>query len=782
MLSITEKRAMIQRSVMDWSSPAYGRRPCPPNLRTVAVTNLPMSVTEEHVVYLLQPFGEIVGTRSSENTDAHWVSVTFSTFESMRLSLCVNKQFHFGREIGAQPYMALYLPSDQELFERDRHQSRLAPTGPHSFVPQFYGQQLQADVFGNRQVSKLNDEGKAQEKVLSTNIYVLNLPLNATSDSMAELFGHCGLVTHCVILAITDSQARRRGFIDMGAPWQALRAMDTFNGYVWNGYPIEVSHAFVQRNGGPLADHKSEAMKCNLSRNRSSVGSRRALEDNRSMWGSKQSWASWHPEPLQLRGTSPSAHGYLGRDTSALPSPLTPLSSRSSLFSAESGGQDSISTNNSFMMHSNPYLGAAPTYLDAHYNGSSNDLTSLTRDPITILVRGLDPSAIVDNEDFRRAFEPYGSVGTCSLAIDEHQIPRGYGLVSFCEAESARRAFQDINGKVRNGKMLTAEYVAYSSPQPKEKPISVPASAWSPPWMKPGSGHLRFGQSAPNDLQVYDHPSKMPSPSAVNINMSGRGQAPQGIPFPYGPPHFNQPYAPSQSAYRSTSQGMPHWMKEQMCTMGAAMSSSTTEASFGAGPPHNALSHLLGEPFVPTPSSNAHASQDHHAASASQPQASLNPTTRSDILDATAKSPPSELALSRMTLEPWTPSGQSTQTGATSPGSALSYGSTATSASNLQTPENTFSRRNITSNQTWPSQAHDVGAGVWSPTTDDKHLRMSGFDSSALRALQQDSPPHVPSRRRATLDPVGHEHATGSPPHTLPDEKSVLGITNLQQS
>ncbi|PWN43963.1 hypothetical protein IE81DRAFT_54159 [Ceraceosorus guamensis] len=574
-------------------------------------------------------------------------------------------------------------------------------------------------MFGNRQVSKLNDEGKTQEKVLSTNIYVLNLPLNATSDSMAELFGHCGLVTHCVILAITDSQARRRGFIDMGAPWQALRAMDTFNGYVWNGYPIEVSHAFVQRNGGPLADHKSEVMKCNLSRNRSSVGSRRALEDNRSMWGSKQSWASWHPEPLQLRGTSPSAHGYLGRDTSALPSPLTPLSSRSSLFSAESGGQDSITTNNSFMMHSNPYLGATPAYLDAHYNGTPSDLTSLTRDPITILVRGLDPSAIVDNEDFRRAFEPYGSVGTCSLAIDEHQIPRGYGLVSFCDAESARRAFQDINGKVRNGKMLTAEYVAYSSPQPKRKPTPVPASAWSPPWMKAGSGHLCFGQSAPNDLQVYDHPLKMPSPSAVNINMSGRGQVPQGVPFPYGPPHFKQPHGPSQN---------------------------------------------------------------HHAASASQLQASLKPTTKSDSLDTKAKSPPPELALSRMTLEPWTPSGQSTQTGATSPGSALSYGSTATSASNLQTPENTFSRRSITSNQTWPSQAHDVGAGVWSPTPDDKHLRMSGFDSSALRALQQDSPPHVPSRRRATLDPVGHEHATGSPPHTLPDEKSVLGITNLQQS
>lgn len=47
-----------------------------------------------------------------------------------------------------------------------------------------------------------------------------------------------------------DSQARRRGFIDMSDSSEAKSAIEAFNGFVWHGYPIEVSYAIVQRSGG----------------------------------------------------------------------------------------------------------------------------------------------------------------------------------------------------------------------------------------------------------------------------------------------------------------------------------------------------------------------------------------------------------------------------------------------------------------------------------------------------------------------------------------------------
>ncbi|PWN28973.1 hypothetical protein BDZ90DRAFT_213140, partial [Jaminaea rosea] len=72
------------------------------------------------------------------------------------------------------------------------------------------------------------------------NLYVLNLPLDATTDQLASLFSSHGTVVHCVILAMLDAQARRRGFIDMSSPVEAKEAIECLNGYVWNGYPIEV--------------------------------------------------------------------------------------------------------------------------------------------------------------------------------------------------------------------------------------------------------------------------------------------------------------------------------------------------------------------------------------------------------------------------------------------------------------------------------------------------------------------------------------------------------------
>lgn len=85
------------------------------------------------------------------------------------------------------------------------------------------------------------------------NLYVLNLPLDISTEQLTDTFSTYGRVTHCVILAMLDAQARRRGFVDMEDADAAARAVHALHGYTWHGYPIDVSYALVQRGNGPTA-------------------------------------------------------------------------------------------------------------------------------------------------------------------------------------------------------------------------------------------------------------------------------------------------------------------------------------------------------------------------------------------------------------------------------------------------------------------------------------------------------------------------------------------------
>lgn len=92
------------------------------------------------------------------------------------------------------------------------------------------------------------------------NLYVLNLPLDATTDQFEALFRQFGLVEHAVILATLDHLARRRGFILMSNAAQAKAAIDNLNGHVWHHYRIEVSFAIVQRSGTPFSQEAADSL------------------------------------------------------------------------------------------------------------------------------------------------------------------------------------------------------------------------------------------------------------------------------------------------------------------------------------------------------------------------------------------------------------------------------------------------------------------------------------------------------------------------------------------
>lgn len=126
--------------------------------------------------------------------------------------------------------------------------ARYAPTVPSPLSKSIPSSSLQTSPSASVQLSSSgssSDDSTTPET--HRNLYVLNLPLGVDSYDLTNLFAQFGRVVHSVVLSMLDTQARRRGFIDMDTPESARLALQSLNGYVWRGYPLEVSYALVQR-------------------------------------------------------------------------------------------------------------------------------------------------------------------------------------------------------------------------------------------------------------------------------------------------------------------------------------------------------------------------------------------------------------------------------------------------------------------------------------------------------------------------------------------------------
>lgn len=234
------------------------------------------------------------------------------------------------------------------------------------------------------------------------NLYILNLPLDATSDELTALFSRHGEVTHCVILSMMDRAARRRGFIDMGTPEQAKEAIECLNGWVWDGYPIEVSYAIVQRSNGPLSG--PHTARRNVPRSRWNCGPRR--------------------QPVESS---------------------SPLSS-SSDYGMHTFGHSSFDAGNHRAIEAS-----------AHFMSDQHLQRNGLVDPFTVSINGLDPVAIIDDEDLWRHLSLYGRVIACSLSRNAAGFSLGHAIATFAETSDAAYACQQLNGRPFNDRILTCQ-------------------------------------------------------------------------------------------------------------------------------------------------------------------------------------------------------------------------------------------------------------------------------------------------------------------------------------
>ena len=79
---------------------------------------------------------------------------------------------------------------------------------------------------------------------MEAKLYVGNLPFKARDDALRELFAQAGNVVSANV--ITDRESGRSkgfGFVEMGSPEEAEKAIQMFNGYSFDGRDLRVSIA-----------------------------------------------------------------------------------------------------------------------------------------------------------------------------------------------------------------------------------------------------------------------------------------------------------------------------------------------------------------------------------------------------------------------------------------------------------------------------------------------------------------------------------------------------------
>src|SRR6201996_2622120 len=88
---------------------------------------------------------------------------------------------------------------------------------------------------------------------MGTRLYVGNLSFSSTTETIREAFSRIGEVTDVhVVTDRTSGQSRGFGFVTMGSPAEAQKAIEAMNGANLDGRPLRVNEAEErpQRGGG----------------------------------------------------------------------------------------------------------------------------------------------------------------------------------------------------------------------------------------------------------------------------------------------------------------------------------------------------------------------------------------------------------------------------------------------------------------------------------------------------------------------------------------------------
>jgi RNA recognition motif-containing protein len=79
---------------------------------------------------------------------------------------------------------------------------------------------------------------------MGTRLYVGNLSFSSTNETVREAFSRIGEVTDVhIVTDRTSGQSRGFGFVTMGTPAEAQKAIEAMNGATLDGRPLRVNEA-----------------------------------------------------------------------------------------------------------------------------------------------------------------------------------------------------------------------------------------------------------------------------------------------------------------------------------------------------------------------------------------------------------------------------------------------------------------------------------------------------------------------------------------------------------
>lgn len=295
-----------------------------------------------------------------------------------------------------------------------------------------------------------------------SNLYVLNLSLDMTNDSLKAIMQEVGEVKHVCVLATLDNAGRRRAFVDMATPEEAYQVVESFHGKKIEGYELHVSYAFIQRSGGPSipfdgitttkpVEKRRITFPVQASGTKSSAA--RNLEEQDKNYTTKKHihFAASRSEnttadvfnmaPNSLSQVAPSSQLNPAQDSPG----TTPESDRESGSPATplSGYEIAETSQESYVSF------LSETYLNENMNLQKRFVPPKALE-CTLWVTNLSPVACIDSDDLFRfcVRQGFRNLTSASLNVDPQSgMSLGHGTLTFGSIEEYHQAFEAISSK-----------------------------------------------------------------------------------------------------------------------------------------------------------------------------------------------------------------------------------------------------------------------------------------------------------------------------------------------
>ncbi|CAI9762105.1 unnamed protein product [Fraxinus pennsylvanica] len=175
------------------------------------VKNLDPGVTEEVLKEKFSEYGKIISLIISKDENGESRSFGFVNFENPDDARHAVEAMH-GSKLGSQ---VIYVARAQKKAERER-------------------------------MLRYQFEEKRKEQILkyqTSNVYVKNIGDDITDDQLREHFSQCGTITSAKLMRDDKGKSKGFGFVCFSTPGEAIKAVNTFHGFMFHQKPLYVAIA-----------------------------------------------------------------------------------------------------------------------------------------------------------------------------------------------------------------------------------------------------------------------------------------------------------------------------------------------------------------------------------------------------------------------------------------------------------------------------------------------------------------------------------------------------------